>query len=48
MRRGEMEKRKPVPVTLPELAAKLCAWAQSLPLEEKAAVRNRMLAGVKS
>jgi len=43
-----MQKRKPVSVTLPELAAKLCAWARSLTPEEKAAVRNRLLAGVKS
>jgi hypothetical protein len=42
------EQPKPVPMTRPGLAAKLCAWARSLTPEEKAAVRNRLLAGVKS
>jgi len=38
-----MEKRKPVPVTLPELAPKLCAWARSLTPEEKAQARAILL-----
>ena len=43
-----MDPETPVESTLDDLGKALRQWARSLTPEEKAVVRNRLLAGVKS